>query len=256
MTMRNGIAVLVLIVLAGAVGWLYIQSQQAVPHTVTAAGDRQIKEDTQFYTIQAAYPDSTRLSTRTDSSSAANARAEAAIEREITSTVDAFKKTTADALTDDEKSRLVSSSIKYALNIAYHEFNSGSFVSYEFDIFQDTGGAHPTNLYKTMMFDLQGNQVALADLFTPGSGYLQKISDEAKKQVAAQIAARAGASATSTVIAEGLAPRAENFSNVVDSDGTLVFLIPPYQAAAYAAGSFEVRIPLSDFKDSVRGKIQ
>jgi hypothetical protein len=120
----------------------------------------------------------------------------------------------------------------------------------------DTGGAHPSNSYKTLVFDLKGNTVALGDLFQSGSNYLERIASSSKAQVRAQLKQRAGAEALDTIIADGIAPKAENFENfVVDSDRIRIF-IPPYQAAPYAAGAFEVQIPLADVKDILKPDVK
>lgn len=236
-------------------GWYVFTHSQSLPHTLTESGDRFIKEDTDYYTIQAVYPNTTRLATRTDSSAAADARAVATIESTINDMVAEFKRTANQALTQDEKARLTEQKIKYSLNVISRAYNSGSFVSYELDISQDTGGAHPNAFFKTLVFDLKGNLVDLSDLFSD-RGYLERVAAEAKTQVAAQLAARAGEEATSTIFEEGLAPRADNFANWVDDQSTLIFLIPPYQAAAYAAGSFEVKIPTTELKDILKQGIQ
>ncbi len=256
MTIRTGIIVIVLAILVGVGGWYVFTHTQSLPHVLNENGDRQVKEDTDYYTIQAVYPNTTRLATRTDSTAAADKRAEATIESWVNSTVSSFKSEANKALTDDEKARLKDAGIKYSLSIASHPYNSGSFVSYEFDIYQDTGGAHPINLYQTLAFDLKGNQVQLSDLFVSNSDYLSRIAAEAKKQVSAQLTSRAGAEASSSLVADGVAANADNFKNWVDDQSILRVFIPPYQAAAYAAGSFEVQIPLSDLKDILKPGIQ
>jgi hypothetical protein len=241
--------------LVGIGGWYVFTHTQSLPHELNENGDRQIKEDTDYYTIQAVYPNTTRLATRTDSSGEADKRAMATIENWVNQTIRTFKDDANQMLNADEKARLNEQGVKYALSIASHSYNSGSFVSEEFDIYQDTGGAHPNSAYKTLVFDLKGNQVALGDLFT-SNDYLTRIAAEARKQVEAQIAQRAGAEATSTIFEEGLAPTNDNFVNWVDDQSILTIFIPPYQAAAYAAGSFEVRIPLQDLKDILKPGIQ
>ena len=256
MTIRTGIIALLFAILVGVGGWYIFTHTQSLPHELNENGDRQVKEDTDYYTIQAVYPNTTRLATRTDSTAGADKKAVDTTESWINQTVSTFKSDASQMLTDDEKARLASSSVKYALSIAYHSYNSGSFVSEEFDIYQDTGGAHPNSAYKTLVFDLNGNQVQLGDLFVSGSDYLGRISAAAKTQVNEQITARAGEEATSTVFSEGLDPTADNFSNLVDDQGILTIFIPPYQAAAYAAGSFEVRIPLQDLKDILKPGVQ
>lgn len=255
MNIRTGIILLVLAVLVGIGGWYIFAHTQSLPHVLNENGDRQLKEESDYYTIQAIYPNVTRLSTRTDSSTAADKRAVDTIERWINDTASGFKDDASQMLTSDEEARLKEQGIKYSLSIAYHPYNSGSFVSEEFDIYQDTGGAHPNGFYKTFVFDLNGNQVGLDNLFTSGD-YLARIAAEAKAQVSEQIAERAGPEATSTIFAEGLAPNADNFANWVDDQGVLTIFIPPYQVAAYAAGSFEVRIPLDSLKDILKPGVQ
>lgn len=255
MTIKGGIVFLILAVLVALGGWYIFINSQALPHTLNSQGDRQIKEDTDFYTIQAVYPNSSKLASRTDSSASADEKAIQTIESYVIGTVATFKNNANSALTSDEKARLTEQKLKYSLGIAYQQYTSSSFASVELDVAEDTGGAHPINSYKTFVFDLKGDQVALSDLFTPGSDYLGRISEAATKQIGEQLVAE-GADASSSIIAEGVAPTADNFSNWVDKDGLLVFLIPPYQAAAYAAGSFEVHIPMSDLSDILKPGIQ
>ncbi|MES2006988.1 MAG: DUF3298 domain-containing protein [Patescibacteria group bacterium] len=256
MTIRNGIIAILLAILIGVGGWYVFTHTSSLPHVLTESGDRLIKEDTEYYTVQAVYPNTTRLATRTDSTKAADERVVNTIESEIKDMLNGFKNQANKALTTEEKARLTEAKIKYSINLTNRPYNSGSFVSYEFDGFEDTGGAHPINFYKTFVFDLKGNSVELDDLFTSGSGYLERIAAEAKKQIEVQLSTRGGEDATSTLVADGVAPRADNFANWVDDAGVLTIFIPPYQAAAYAAGSFEVRIPLDDLKDILKPGIQ
>jgi hypothetical protein len=118
-------------------------------------------------------------------------------------------------------------------------------------------GAHPNLYYKTFVFDREGNRLALADLFAASStasstGYLSQISGIATAQIKDQLASRLGEAPGGGFFAEGTAPNPDNFQNFVIDGGDLVFLIPPYQAAAYAAGSFEVRIPLSQLSAALK----
>lgn len=255
MNIRTGIILIILAVLVAVGGWYIYAHTQNLPHVLNENGDRQVKDESDYYSVQVVYPNTTRLGTRTDSSAGADKRATDAMESWVNQTVSSFKSDANQALTADEKARLSQSGIKYSLNISYRSYNSGSFVSEEFDISQDTAGAHPINLYKTFVFDLKGNQVNLSDLFTSNE-YLNRIAAEAKSQVTQQLTARAGKEASSTLVADGVAPKAENFADWVDDNGTLRVFIPPYQAAAYAAGSFEVRIPLDSLKDILKPNIQ
>jgi hypothetical protein len=130
-----------------------------------------------------------------------------------------------------------------------------------FTIYEDTGGAHPNGFYRTFVFDEQGSAVKLSDLFLPaqagkpGSNYLQKISAAATAQVTKQLQEGLGqADVSGDIFAEGLAPTVENFKNFVIDGDTLYIVIPPYQAAAYVAGSFDVRIPFGDLKNLLKAQ--
>lgn len=221
MTIKNGIAVLILAVLVAIGGWYLFTHSQSLPHALNENGDRQIKEDTDFYTIQAVYPNSTRLATRTDSSKAADDKAIRTIESSVNAAVSAFKTAADKALTEGEKSRLTEQHLKYSLNIAYHAYNSGSFVSYEFDVSRDVGTAPSTKSYTTLVFDLKGNQVELGDLFVSGSNYLERIS-----------------------------AKTQDTAHFVDDQSTLIFF------TALSTTSPEVRIPLDELKDILKPGIQ
>jgi len=241
---------LVILVLIG--GW-YItnMSHKGLTFEMTQSGDKQHTETTDLYTVQIVYPDKTSLAVR--SGKAAESRAEAAIQKVLQEQIDAFKQAIdVNGLSQEEKTRISTVGPKFSLNIGYHAYSSGSFVSYEFDIFMDTGGAHPANLYKTLVLDLQGKPVELKDLFVSNADYLGVIASKARPQIEAQLKRVAGAEATSTILADGIAPKDENFSNfVVDSDRIRIF-IPPAQAAASAAGAFELQIPLTEIKDILK----
>jgi hypothetical protein len=248
-----GIALLAFFVGAMGVYW-YTHKSPSFPHTVIETGDRQYKESADYYTVQINYPDKTPLATRT--SAGADRKALATTESMLKGLVSGFKDlANVGALSQEEKDRLNQNGLKYSLNVGYRPYSSGSFVSYEYDVYMDTGGAHPNNSYKTLVFDLNGNTVKLGDLFMSGD-YLTKISEMAKTQIEAQITQRAGKEAVSTLVVEGYAPKAENFENfVVDSDRIRIF-IPPYQVAAYAAGGFEVQIPLAEMKDILKPNVK
>jgi hypothetical protein len=256
MNIKNGIILLVVALLVGIGSWYLFTHSQSLPKTLNEKGDRQVKEEADYYTVQAVYPNTTRLGTRTDSTANADQKAVSTMESYIEQTIATFKRDANKALTEQEKTRLKEAGLKYAISINYYPYNSGDFASFEYDISQDVGGAHPSTLYKTFVFDLKGNEVRLSDLFKENTDYLGRISAAAKKQVADQMKNMAGSASTSTIIAAGLDPKQENFANWVDNDGILMFFIPPNQAAASAAGSFIVRIPLDELEDILKPGIQ
>ncbi|HYF13020.1 MAG TPA: DUF3298 domain-containing protein [Candidatus Paceibacterota bacterium] len=255
MNRRTLLIVLAILVIVGLGYYFYSNPiAPAFSYTVIETGDRQHRENEEFYTVQINYPDKTPLAER--GSGGAENRAMATITRTAADLVGQFKEVgNVNNLSQEEKDRLTQANQKYSLNVGYKPYSSGNYVSYEFDIFMDTGGAHPNNLFKTLVFDLNGNTVELGDLFT-NSSYLERISQMAQTQVRDQLIARAGEASVESLINEGIAPRAENFANfVVDSDRLRIF-IPPYQAAPYAAGSFEVQVPLVDVKDILKPEVK
>ncbi|MBC7836378.1 DUF3298 domain-containing protein [Acetobacteraceae bacterium] len=254
MNSRNTIISVVLVIAVLGVGYILMQRGGTAPAgVVTQEGDRHYTQDTQYYTIDIAYPIQTALGVRKGADAGADVKAMQTIESTIEDIAQQFKDAADPAnLPQVEKDRLAGSGIKYSLTGNYYAYSSPSGISYEFTFLSDTGGAHPNAFYKTLVFDTSGNIVALGDLFT-SQDYLSRISQIAKSQVTRQLTEEG---AGGTIIEEGLAPTAENFQNfVIDSD-TLRIFIPPYQVAAYAAGSFEVEIPLTDLRDLLKETVQ
>jgi hypothetical protein len=258
MKRRNLLIAIVVLIVVGAIGGIYLHFNPVGPalaYKIIETGDRQHREDNEYYTIQINYPDKTPLATR--GAWGAESRAESAIATALTGLIEQFKQAgSVDNLSKEEKDRLKNANLKYSLSVGYHPYTSGSYVSYEFEVYMDTGGAHPNNFYKTLVFDNDGHLVSLGDLFTPGSDYLNRIAGIATTQVEDQLRHRIGSDPKTSFLSDGTAPRADNFNNfVVDSDRVRIF-IPPYQAAAYAAGSFEVQIPFSEVKDILKPTVK
>lgn len=138
---------------------------------------------------------------------------------------------------------------KFTLAAEYKTYVSGEYTSYLYTIYEDMLGAHPNGYFMTFVFDAEGNAVELGSLFPQNPNWLGELSLLVSNDVSAQYRARAGIDdLTGLLYPEGLAPKVENFQNFVLDQDDLVIFIPPYQVAAYAAGSFEVRIPLADLR--------
>jgi hypothetical protein len=219
---------------------------EILPGQKTAEGDYLYVEETPQYHISVSYPSQTPLATEADM------RARTAIEKTLKVHIDEFKSLASELPTVEERQQVGLVGPRYELTIAYKPYRSSAHVSYEFDVYVDTGGAHPNGYFDTLVFDLEGQEIDLADLFKEGSDYLQRLSAAAGAQVAAKLEEMAGQGATASVYAEGLAPAPENFESFLLDGEELLILIPPYQAAAYAAGSFEVRVPLSSLQDILK----
>ena len=119
----------------------------------------------------------------------------------------------------------------------------GDFWSVKFDVgTYYAGAAHPGHYSITLNYDLaSGREVALGDLFVPGSNYLQTISDISKTQLATRDIGFDGFS-------NGADPLPENFTHWNISVDGLVITFDEYQVAPYAAGPQLVVIPFSELQ--------
>jgi hypothetical protein len=106
-----------------------------------------------------------------------------------------------------------------------------------------TGGAHGNTDFTPMNYDLAtGRAFGITDLFQPGAAYLDTLSAYTGHWIH-EAAAASGWSAED-FWAEGWAPETGNFSRFTVGADSLRFYFPPYQIAAYAAGPFEMGVPL------------
>ncbi len=219
--------------------------------TLGSDGAYHYSEDKEYYRIDADYPASTGLS------AAADLKARTTIEQGLAAQIASFKQDSAlDNITpQDAEIQGLSGDRKYALALEYKMVTSSTTVSYAYQVYADTLGAHPNLYYTTFVFDQDGNQLVLADVLSNNPNWLEELSLLVENDVTAQLKARLadslpqgdeGADVTGSIFAEGLAAKEENFKNFVVDGDSLVILIPPYQVAAYAVGAFEVRIPLSE----------
>lgn len=110
-----------------------------------------------------------------------------------------------------------------------------SLVSLELTISIYTGGAYPNPATKTVNFDqASGKQLALADMFIPGTAYLEELSRLAEAELTAR---------GTLMFAQGLEPVAANFASWVISQDGLTLIFDVYQVSTYAAGIQRVTIP-------------
>ncbi len=108
-----------------------------------------------------------------------------------------------------------------------------------------TGAAHPSRTSRSVNFDLgAGHDLALADLFKPGSSFLQLISDYS----VAQLATRGIDSAD---FAAGAAPTADNYRNWNVTPAGIQITFDEYQVAAYALGPQTVLVPYDQLRPMI-----
>ncbi len=201
-----------------------------------------IKENTQYYEIDALYPSVTPLGATVGAE--ANQAAIAVMKGFIDESMATFKQNgNFAALTaEDLQMQGYNNGRTQALGIEYQEFASPVATSYLFSIYEDTMGAHPNSYYRTFVFDLRtGKQIQLKDLFAPGADYLTPLSNTARAGLSAQL----GEDVNTEYLNSGTAPEDINFQNFVIDGDTLVILFPPYQVGPYALGPQKVSILLS-----------
>jgi hypothetical protein len=138
--------------------------------------------------------------------------------------------------------------IGYTIKLAQDDL-----ISVQFDVgsyYQSA--AHPNSHTETLNFDLKnGKQLKLADLFKPGSKYLQTLST----YCIADLKKQAKEKATDLVedqIKEGAAPTAKNFESWTITKRGLGINFDSYQVGPYAAGPQFVMVPYSAIKDLIK----
>jgi hypothetical protein len=150
------------------------------------------------------------------------------------------------------QSEEIGSDIQIAYTIALAK---DDLISVEFSISSYyAGAAHPNSASQTLNFDLRnGKQLKLADLFQPGSKYLQTISAYCVKELTAQ-AQKQGADGMldEEWIHRGAGAEADNYQNWTVTKKGLAITFDPYQVAPYAAGPQYVTVPYSSLKDIIK----
>jgi hypothetical protein len=126
-------------------------------------------------------------------------------------------------------------------------------VSVQFDIgsyYQ--GAAHPNSHTETLNYDLRnGKQLKLADLFKPGSKYLQTLSTYCITDLKKQFKEK-NAELLEDQLKEGAAPTAKNYESWTITKRGLGINFDSYQIAPYAAGPQFVLVPYSALKDLIK----
>lgn len=125
------------------------------------------------------------------------------------------------------------------------EFGVGSYYA---------GAAHPNSYSETLTFNLEnGKAIKLAELFNPGSKYLQTISAYAIQDLKKQAKAQGGDSMLDDDwIQRGAGPDAKNYQSWTISKTGLGISFDAYQVAPYAAGPQQVTVPYASLKDIIK----
>ncbi len=255
MSVRTATTVLVLAVLIGGAVWLSARSGADTPALDSTAEEQgagstwkteRYTESTDVYSIDISYPFITDQQIQT--------RVDEIVAEEILR----FKADSVALIDDIEAERLRMQGRRYELIVEYKGYSDRGFTSFEFDIYLDTGGAHPNGFFRTATFIPQGEELSLEDLFLPEAAYLSRLSDEAYSRVLEELGRRVGGEVTpdmADTVRIGTAPSPEALQFFYLEGGELHLLFPPYQVAAYSAGSFDIAIPLSELSDLLKPEV-
>jgi hypothetical protein len=109
-----------------------------------------------------------------------------------------------------------------------------------------SGAAHGSDVLRTFTFELgSGRQLALADLFRPGSTYLDALAVEARTQLRVILAAWITDDTMAQWLTTGSEPTPDNYAEWAITRGGVEVTFGQYQVAPYAAGMPVVTIPIA-----------
>ncbi len=227
--MRRDFIIGIVVILAVIIGVAFYAVTRSTPAKapgtngigITLPANGNYTEHTPYYDMAVNYPTTTPLA------GDANASAITLIKNFVAGEIAQFK-TGSDTTHKD------------TLQITYLIGSSARTLSYIFTIYENIGGVHDM-YFHTFVFDTTtGQKLSLADLFLPGTHYLDILSRISRAELPNII----GNSMTNpATIASGTTPDGRNFSNFFFDNNDFVLLFPPYQVASYAAGPQTLRIP-------------
>jgi len=140
-------------------------------------------------------------------------------------------------------------SIGYSIALAQDDLISMSLTVS--DYYQ--GAAHPNSYIESINYDLKNAKlIKLADLFKPGTKYLQAISAYCIADLKKQSNAKgADGMLDDSSINSGAGPSAKNYDSWTITRRGLGINFDPYQVGPYAAGPQFVLVPYSALKDLI-----
>ena len=151
-------------------------------------------------------------------------------------------------LPDETPSESLGSDIDIGYTVALAK---DDLISIEFTISSySAGAAHPNSYTDVVNFDLKnGKLLKLADLFQPGSKYLQTLSTYSIQALKKQAKEGGDTMPDEGWIKRGAGPELANYDNWTITKKGLGITFDPYQVAAYAAGPQRVVVPYSALKE-------
>ena len=119
------------------------------------------------------------------------------------------------------------------------------FLSFKFDLKEDTGGIHPNQEIFSFVFDLKEKKKITLNYLFITNDYLKIISEFSIQEL------KKSDFADEEKILSGAGPSLENYAIFSIAENSLIFYFPVYQVASAAAGEQSVAIPLSQIKNII-----
>jgi len=168
-----------------------------------------------------------------------------AVHQSVTSAVDDFKKGMPKTATESDPDYGTYLHGTYKAEVLQNGVIS---VLFNYDEYS-SGAAHPWGVLRSIVYDTKGHgTVSLADLFQPGTGFVQRLSELAVESL------EQNEYADRHAIHQGAGPVESNFKVFTLTESELVLHFQQYQVAAGAAGEQEVSIPLTSLSRVLRNQ--
>lgn len=187
---------------------------------------KSFREETSLYILESAWP------------AIRNTAVNQSIEYFVTSTLDEFRRSAIEYAPQGD----IKSSISIAWDYAYV---TDRLASFRFSLVSYTGGAHGNQVVIGKNYALpDGKELALSDLFIPGTPYLERISSIVREELRERL--------KEGFFEDGAAARPENYQSFTLAADRITFHFSPYDVAAYASGPQEVEISFDQIRDMLR----
>jgi hypothetical protein len=150
--------------------------------------------------------------------------------------------------------------LKYSFNANYSIASSTNSVSYIYEVYNFTGGAHGSINYNVTTLDKTGKEINIEAVLPTDKlekiapiafNEIQKIrrqriiDSDANSDDKNEMLKNISAEDSINWVKEGTAPKRENY-NIAWIDGNnIIIYFGQYQVASYAEGDFEIKIPIN-----------
>lgn len=130
----------------------------------------------------------------------------------------------------------------YILEISFDDYEYENYISFAFNVFRQTGGAHPMNTTFTINYDIKNDVIIditeLTKLYENVLDTFYTISYDTLKENEKIL--KYG---NEEMLKNGLEKKIINYQNFVFDKNHIILFFNPYDVAPYVAGEFIVRIP-------------